>query len=526
MAGAIVSIPFTLTVTSAANATLLVIANLATSPVVGRTLAIELTDATAVVVTAPDVVTSTGYPIASVSATIVGAEPVMIAAIALDASSAGAGVQTDDQVVLVFSTATNGLALTATNSNTALALSNGHSWLSGSGLLGAAVWSTGVEPNDTLTLTLSATAGAPSIAVGDTISIAAGAITDASGERNAASTPRPIIGSFGEGRDPALTPTIEPLLLSGVAAAGATSLLVSESGSHRVQVPLAATANGEVLVELVGAALAGSLPAGAPIAGSPFRVEVTYAATGVQPLLLPTLLDIVVVPTAQELGGAPVSGLVAYQLEPDGSWRILPTWVDRARSELHIAVAGNATVAVAAIAPRTQTLLPGWNLVPFVGAPNMPVSFLFAGLDIVVDAVRHWDATTQSYQSAFPIAPSISTLHLVQPNNVLWIHVRTDSPVEWALYGGALAARTQALNAGWMLIPWIGPESDFTAGAADLFGAAQAAFRWNPDTDAYDTFYASGPSATNTLTSLRPLDGLWVVVSADIEATWAQPGLP
>ena len=220
-----------------------------------------------------------------------------------------------------------------------------------------------------------------------------------------------------------------------------------------MQVP-AAAASGEVLVELVTTTLPGPLPAGTPIASSPFRVEVTYSATGLQPLILPTLLDVVVAAPAAELGGTPVTGLVAYQLELDGSWRLLPSWVDRGRSELHIVVAGNATVAG--------------------------------------DAVHVWDAATQSYRSAFPLAPSFSTLSVVQPRDTLWLHVRSGQAVEWAQYGAALPALTMTLRPGWMLLPWVGTEMPFTTGAAELFGVAPAVFRWNAAADAYDVFFSAG----------------------------------
>ena len=278
-------------------------------------------------------------------------------------------------------------------------------------------------------------------------------------------------------------------------------------------------------MELVTTALPAPLPAGTPIASSPFRVEVTYSATGLQPLILPAFLDVVVAAPSAELGGTPVTGLIAYQWETAGSWRLLPSWVDRERSELHVAVAGNATLAIAAVTPRTRTLEPGWNLVPFVGAPGMPVAFLFAGLDVAVDAIHVWDASTQSYRSAFPLAPSFSTLSTVQPLDTLWVHVRSDEPVEWAQYGAALPAITLPLTPGWMLLPWVEAETPVTDGAADLFGVAPAVFRWNAETGAYDAFYSAGPAPVNTLTMLQPLDGLWIVVSPEAEASWIQPGL-
>ena len=161
VSGATVSVLLSLTVQSGSSPTLLVIVELASAAVVGKTLGLELTDADGVTVSGADAVAAEGYPIGSDAATIVGLEPVMIAAVAIDASSDGGGVQTGDQVVIVFSAATNGFAITAANIDTTLALSDSHSWLSGSGALVSAEWSSGVATNDTLTVTLSDAGGRP-----------------------------------------------------------------------------------------------------------------------------------------------------------------------------------------------------------------------------------------------------------------------------------------------------------------------------------------------------------------------------
>ena len=521
VSGTSISIPLTLTVVNGTSPALLVIANLAATAVVGRTLGLELTDASAVTVGGADAVTPDGYPIGSTDATIVGLEPVMIAAVALDASSDGGGVQTGDQVVIVFSAATNGFAITAANIEATLALSESHGWLSGSGALVSAVWSAGVAANDTLTLTLSAAGGAPTIAVGDTISIAGSTIADASGIRFAASTPRPMIGSFGEGAET----TVGVVVLSGIAAAQADSLLTSASAAHRVQVPAAAAGGGG------GAGGTGDDGAARAAAGGPADRVVTLPGRGDVLGHRAATPDPARAPGCR--GGGAVGGACGdtghgadrVSVGDRGHWRLLPSWVDRERSELHVAVAGNATLAIAAVTPRTRTLEPGWNLVPFVGAPGMPVAFLFAGLDVVVDAIHVWDASPQSDRSAFPLAPSFSTLSTVQPLDTLWVPVRSDEPVEWAQYGAALPAITLPRTPGWMLLPWLGAETPVTDGVADLFGVAPAVFRWNAETGAYDAFYSAGPAPVNTLTMLQPLDGLWIVVSPEAEASWIQPGL-
>ena len=75
-------------------------------------------------------------------------------------------------------------------------------------------------------------------------------------------------------------------------------------------------------------------------------------------------------------------------------------------------------------------------------------------------------------------------------------------------------------------MPWVGAEAPFIIGASQLFGAASRVFRWGPTDRQYQGFNAAGPTVANTLTTLFPLDGLWVFVASDETRTWDQPGLP
>lgn len=167
--------------------------------VVGRTLALALSDADALTVDAADAVDAAPFPISATEVTLVGIAPTIIAAVALDTSAQGSGVQEDDQVLLVFSSGTNGHAIDAENIDAVLQLSDGHSWRSGGGAIGEAVWTSDVDENDTLTILLSTAGGKPTIAVGDAITIAAGTIQDPAGAVDAVATPRLLAGSFGSG---------------------------------------------------------------------------------------------------------------------------------------------------------------------------------------------------------------------------------------------------------------------------------------------------------------------------------------
>jgi hypothetical protein len=104
----------------------------------------------------------------------------MKSAIANDASGGGLDIQAGDQVVITFTSATQGNEINASNIDTVLALSDGHSWKDGSGNIGSAVWSSNIYANDTLTITLSTDISAPTVEWHDTITLD-GTIIDANG---------------------------------------------------------------------------------------------------------------------------------------------------------------------------------------------------------------------------------------------------------------------------------------------------------------------------------------------------------
>jgi fibro-slime domain-containing protein len=76
-------------------------------------------------------------------------------------------IDNDDYVLLTFDNPIDIFSVTANVIDSLLPLSNGHSWLSGSGSIGKVQWS---SDNTKLLITLSTQAGVPTIRVGDTIS--------------------------------------------------------------------------------------------------------------------------------------------------------------------------------------------------------------------------------------------------------------------------------------------------------------------------------------------------------------------
>src|SRR3989338_8677726 len=95
-----------------------------------------------------------------------------------DASGGDIGIDAGDQVVIRFDGETNAPTIDASNIDTVLKLSNGHTWKDGNGAITSAVWSTTTYTDDTLTITLSINLLPPTITNRDTITLSGGIIKD------------------------------------------------------------------------------------------------------------------------------------------------------------------------------------------------------------------------------------------------------------------------------------------------------------------------------------------------------------
>lgn len=139
---------------------------------------------------------ATGLADGTTTLTLAGPFLRLTSARASDGTTAGAGLDGDDEVVLVFDRPTSKPALTATNIDTALPLTgartdyDARSWLSGDGSLGGASWS---PDGTTLTVTLSTSGGAPNLKPNDRVSI--GTVQSAEGSPGASRRFR-IRGAF------------------------------------------------------------------------------------------------------------------------------------------------------------------------------------------------------------------------------------------------------------------------------------------------------------------------------------------
>lgn len=152
--------------------------------------------------TAGSLTDSYGNSLATVgpTASTDGAGPAILSATASDATIPVSGIDADDTVTIVFSENTNQPAISAVNINAALALNNSHVWDDGADAIGSAVWSDAA----TLLVTLSTGTSAPTIAVGDTITLNGTTITD--GTNNSSTTAfSAITGSFTSNSAPTVS---------------------------------------------------------------------------------------------------------------------------------------------------------------------------------------------------------------------------------------------------------------------------------------------------------------------------------
>ncbi|MEM7181849.1 MAG: Calx-beta domain-containing protein [Spirochaetota bacterium] len=129
--------------------------------------------------------------VADLSSVVVDkAPPVILTAVAAENATAGAGIDSDDTLVLTFSEATNKPTINDGNISSIFSLSSSHTW----GTIASAIWNT---TGDELTITF-AGSGSPTITVGDYITIL-GTIADTATTPNIATNLQsvsPITGTF------------------------------------------------------------------------------------------------------------------------------------------------------------------------------------------------------------------------------------------------------------------------------------------------------------------------------------------
>ncbi len=171
-------------------------------------------------------------------------------------------------------------------------------------------------------------------------------------------------------------------------------------------------------------------------------------------------------------------------------------------------------------ATLTTVLLPGWNMVAWLG-PEAPATDLWEQVPALRRASA-WDAEHQRYQRTTRTSVSQHGLRTLEPGMGLWLELGGTVPVAWTQAvapGGVLVS----LRAGRNLVGWGGADGTETGEALARFGASLvSASHWDAESRGYDRYRPGSGAATNTLDELGRGDGLWVELSAD--ARWWQSG--
>ncbi|MBX4191217.1 MAG: hypothetical protein KW804_00220 [Candidatus Doudnabacteria bacterium] len=168
-------------------------------------------DSATVTLNANGITTSTNSPTSPIvtTSTLTVADttaPALLTVLAMNKTGGTSAKEAGDTVVLTFGEATTKPTITAANIDSVLVLNNSHSWLDGVSSIGGSAWN---ADGTVLTITLSAGSSAPTISVGDTVTVSGSVIKDSSGNNAVGS--RAITGSFGP------VDSTGPVLLSATA---------------------------------------------------------------------------------------------------------------------------------------------------------------------------------------------------------------------------------------------------------------------------------------------------------------------
>ena len=108
------------------------------------------------------------------------------------------------------------------------------------------------------------------------------------------------------------------------------------------------------------------------------------------------------------------------------------------------------------------------------------------------------------------------------------VALATAAGLLFGLYGTAanvdaqdLETRTVALDGGFNLIGWTGPDTPFADAIADIVDVTDAVAAFDAGSQSFRTWNATAPAFLNTLATLKQGEAIWVQVTAPID--WVQP---
>lgn len=187
------------------------------------------------------------------------------------------------------------------------------------------------------------------------------------------------------------------------------------------------------------------------------------------------------------------------------------------------------TVCLAAPAPVTTELQPGFNLVGWTGAAASVTALFDAIPQLAV--VYAWDSDAQGFRWGTRTGASVAgDLEMLEPGTGLWLVLGGTEPFTWTRAGlqrARLGFESEIpglhkLSEGWNLVGWAGrgaiPAADaFASLGSDLVTATA----WDPEAREFLHYDPDDPESS-TFDLINRGDGLWLQVSS--ERYWLQPG--
>ena len=172
-------------------------------------------------------------------------------------------------------------------------------------------------------------------------------------------------------------------------------------------------------------------------------------------------------------------------------------------------------------ADSSITLQPGWNLVGW-GGSNIPVDEATSTITGPFTSLFTWDGGAQAFRRFDAAAPAfLNTLSSLVPGDGVWILIPEPDTLAW-LQPPTPAARSVALQPGFSLVMWSGPEGTPVAAAVSGMGSALTAlWTWDAVRQQFLQYSPDAPAFLNTLDTLDYGDGVWILVSRSV--TWPQP---
>ena len=157
--------------------------------------------------------------------------------------------------------------------------------------------------------------------------------------------------------------------------------------------------------------------------------------------------------------------------------------------------------------------------------PVSPVEEALASLGERLQAVFRFDAVGQTWSIYRPALPQLSDLEVLQPGDVLWLLLGPGPDVLWAQPDVAPPDGTGEgppdpvlLERGLNFVRWSGNPIGVRDGLASIGEELEAAFRWDPRGQRFETVFPVPPGAVTT--PLQRGDLLWLRLAAPAE--WLQ----